>query len=96
MLNRWLRGPGARGPGGGDDSEIRRGSNWAQAEEGRAAELPWRRRRRRQQQQRFDVVKGKRPEVWSGLGSSSEPAESDKAQVNKPSSKVYPLEGKRV
>lgn len=78
MLNRWVQGPGAAAPGGGAESETGRGSSLRRGGEGRRAALPW----QQLQQRRADAVGDTRPEVWSGLGSSVEPGESEE-ETNK-------------
>lgn len=83
VLNRWVPGLGAATPGGGADSETGQGSSLRRAGEGRVAASPWW-QQRRLRQRKVDAVKDTKPKVWSGLGSSVEPVESEEVtQTNK-------------
>ncbi len=84
MLNRWVQGPDGAAPGGGAESETGRGSSLWRGGEGRRAALPWQQLRQR----RADAVGDTRPEVWSGLGSSVEPDESEE-ETNKLQSRFF-------
>lgn len=77
VLNRWVRGMDAAAPEGVAGSETGPGSSLREDGEGRRAALPWLRQRR------VDAAGDTRPEVWSGLGSSVEPDESEEVNRDK-------------
>ena len=79
VLNRWVQGPYASAPEGGADSETGRGLSLWQDRDGMGAALPW----RQQWQRRADVVRDRRPKVWSGLGSYTERDESEGGNTDK-------------
>lgn len=77
VLNRWVRGPDAAVPEGGAGSETWPGSSLKEDGGRRKAALPWLR------QWRVDAAGDTGPEVWSDLGSSVEPDESEEVNRDK-------------